>query len=191
MGELPCSRKMGQYLWMHDNVSPLFSAPFDLARLSDHAEQVDIKADTSTRAAIAAAFNLPAIAVLRGRFVLSPTRAHHVAARLDLAAEVTQTCVVSLDPVEQSIAERASLILLTQAQATKHEAEAAELNPDAPDEIIADGTIVDLGAILLEQFALALDPYPRKPDAVPASAPDSAPEPPHPFAALGRLRKPE
>ncbi|MGC9269929.1 MAG: DUF177 domain-containing protein, partial [Acidiphilium sp.] len=60
------------------------------------------------------------------------------------------------------------------------------IDPDAPDEIVADGTIIDLGVILVEQLALALDPYPRK--AAAALPADQTSHHRSPFAALARLR---
>jgi len=69
------------------------------------------------------------------------------------------------------------------------DAEAAEAPEAAPDGWI------DLGELAAEQLGLALDPYPRKPDAeVPAEwKAEPAPEPvadqrPNPFAALEKLK---
>jgi hypothetical protein len=49
--------------------------------------------------------------------------------------------------------------------------------------------MIDLGEATTEQLALALDPFPRKPG---AEIPPEAKEAPEgPFAALGRIRKPD
>jgi hypothetical protein len=56
---------------------------------------------------------------------------------------------------------------------------------DAPEPLV--GGQIDLGAIATEFLILAIDPYPRKPDAVfqpPPGGDDSA----HPFAALAALK---
>jgi hypothetical protein len=64
----------------------------------------------------------------------------------------------------------------------------AEL-PDPPDPII--GGRIDLGALAAEFLSLGLDPYPRKPG-VDFEAPEGdAPGEESPFAALGKLRRPE
>ncbi|MHB1303805.1 MAG: YceD family protein [Acidiphilium sp.] len=169
----------------------------DLSRFGDEARDIAIVADAPARAALAAEYGLPAIEALSGRFRLARARDGRIVATLDLDAHVVQTCVVSLEPFAQTVAERASLLLLTEAQAAQAMEDAVD--PDAPDEIVADGGMVDLGAVLAEQLALALDPYPRRPDAVPeAPAKDDSAEEaeeddaaPHPFAALAKLRGPK
>jgi hypothetical protein len=59
--------------------------------------------------------------------------------------------------------------------------------PDDPDEIESADGIADLGEAVAEQLALALDPYPRAPDAeLPPEANDEAAGA---FAALAALRR--
>lgn len=183
MSALPGSRKMGHDGAMSERHAPILSYPFDLTELGDTTREVVVTADAAQCAAIAASFSLPAIAQLSGRFKLSRRRSGPVEVRLDLAAVVTQTCVVSLEPFEQRVAERTTLALLTEAQGAALDPQ-APIDPDAPDEIVATGSVVDLGAILVEQLALALDPYPRRPGAaIPADAEaDTAPV--SPFAVL-------
>jgi hypothetical protein len=76
-----------------------------------------------------------------------------------------------------------------------------EAKPDEPachgmvdwPEPVRDGTI-DLGPVIYESFATALDPYPRKEGADFAwheepSAESPAEKAPGPFAALGKLKR--
>ncbi len=193
MGELPASRKMRHDHAMTDTPAPILSHSFDLSRVADvrrrdPATGISITATEAQCAAIAAGFGVPGIAALSGSFALRRAPDGLVHATLTLRARVTQTCVVTIEPFEQDVAERAELILLTEAQAAAQRDAGADeaIDPDAPDDIIATGTIVDLGAILTEQLALALDPYPRKPDAaIPA---DFAPQRESKFSALAQLR---
>lgn len=191
MGELPSSCKMRHNPLMVVAPSSALSARIDLYHLGDEPRDMTLEADEAARAAIAAQLGIPAVGVLTGHFRLVRVGEGRVDSRLDLVASVTQTCVVSLEPVEQTIAERSALVLLAEDAADRLDATAA-IDPDAPDEIVAEGSVIDLGVILVEQLALALDPYPRCQDAEPpaaASAGDGA-DRPHPFAALGRLRQP-
>jgi hypothetical protein len=94
--------------------------------------------------------------------------------------------VVTLDPIENEINEP---IDLTFAPATSpvadHGGEVEVPLEDAPEPLV--GGQVDLGAIATEFLILAVDPYPRKSDAVfqtPTAGDDSA----HPFAALAALK---
>ncbi len=62
--------------------------------------------------------------------------------------------------------------------------ETEDLDPEADDEIPYEDDVIDLGEASVEQLALALDPYPRKPGAeLPA---DVSGGPLSPFAALAR-----
>ena len=68
--------------------------------------------------------------------------------------------------------------------------EAPSEDPEAPDEIEAEGDSVDLGEAIAEQLALALDPYPRVPGAaLPGEGEGEEPPPSGPFAGLAALRK--
>ena len=63
------------------------------------------------------------------------------------------------------------------------------IDPAAADEpeVLLDG-VADLGVAATEFLVLAIDPYPRKPDAV-FEAPKTDDEGAHPFAALAALKK--
>lgn len=115
-----------------------------------------------------------------------------------LEAEATQTCVVTLEPVEASIdmPVEAEFWPLTRIQAI--EREQAELGSagdplaDWPEPIV-DGTI-DLGTLVYESFALALDPYPRKEGVAfewtdDNAANEEAEERENPFAVLEQLKR--
>jgi uncharacterized metal-binding protein YceD (DUF177 family) len=110
-----------------------------------------------------------------------------------ISAEVVQACVVTLDPVPARIDERFEVDFLEGVQPAvtdlELDAEAAEAPEPAPDGWI------DLGELAAEQLGLAMDPYPRKPDAeVPAAwkaEPSDEPvaaERPNPFAVLEKLK---
>ncbi len=101
-----------------------------------------------------------------------------------LAAEVRQTCVVTLDPFETAIREAIDVHFAPEGTGTAA-AEEADEEHDPPDEIV-DGAI-DVGALVVEFLTLGIDPYPRKPGAVfepPAEDPAAA----SPFSALARLK---
>ena len=144
-------------------------------------------ADAAQRAALAAAFGLPAIAALQGDFVLRHERSGIIGAALRLRARLTQICVITLEPFEARLDEAVTLRFVPAAQMP--EAEAADVDAEmleAPDEIPYSGDRIDLGMALAEQLALSLDPYPRKPGAALPEATDSAET--GPFAVLRRRR---
>ncbi len=114
----------------------------------------------------------------------------HVAGRV--TAQVGQTCVVTLEPLDTLIDEPVDVLFAPEDQVaaiTKAMEEAAETEDEVPDppEAIVNGAI-DLGKLAADALFLGIDPYPRKPDAVfepPVVAED--PES-HPFAALKALK---
>ena len=96
-----------------------------------------------------------------------------------------QTCVVTLEPLENPIEESIDLVFTPATHALDMSQIEAPLD-DAPEAMV-DGT-VDLGALATEFLILGIDPYPRKPGAVfqsPAPDDDAA----RPFAALDALKK--
>ena len=69
---------------------------------------------------------------------------------------------ISLEPLPVQVDERFSVDLVEAAEPETDEIEVS-LDDNAPD-VIEDGRI-DLGQYAVEQLALALDPFPRKPGA--------------------------
>ncbi len=179
MGELPLARKMGQRDRMTQADAPPFSHMLDRPSL-DRPTSLSLSVEAPACAAIAAAFGLIDIAALTGRFEFNPHKAGQILTRLDLSARVTHRCIVTLEPVEQMIEERAALIL---ADASLPEPD-DWLDLDAPDWVPVSGAEIDVGKLLTDQLALALDPYPRKADATLPDAAQEAPE--NPFARLKR-----
>ncbi|MGC9269930.1 MAG: hypothetical protein ACP5E6_07235, partial [Acidiphilium sp.] len=111
---------------MTDTPPPALSHRIDLARHPDLRRApaaraaiapITITAQPAQCADIAAAFGLPGIATLTGVFKLRRQHDGLIHAQLDLESRLTQICVVTLDPFEQTIRERAMLILLTAPQA--------------------------------------------------------------------------
>jgi len=109
-------------------------------------------------------------------------------------ARIGQTCVVTLDPIENEIDEEVDLVFAPEAEARRladliEEGQDDEEPPEAVDapEPITNG-IIDLGRVATDALFLAIDPYPRKDGAV-FEAEVTAPDPEdHPFAALKALQ---
>jgi hypothetical protein len=106
-----------------------------------------------------------------------------------IQARLVRTCGVSLEPFEEVIDETFArrLVPLGSRNAGAGERREVLIDPDQadpPDEV--EGAGVDLAALVTEELALALDPFPRKPGTVfesPAMDADVSP-----FAALARLK---
>jgi uncharacterized metal-binding protein YceD (DUF177 family) len=164
-----------------------WSVPVRLDEVPETGLHLDLEANATVRAAIAAASGVNEVPQLTAAFDVARHGRDGLHVTGTVSARVRQTCVVTLDPVENEIAEVVDLVFVP-ASAPGPLANEVDLAAEAaePPEVLIDG-VVDLGAITAEFLMLAIDPYPRKPDAVfepPASADDGS----HPFAALAALR---
>jgi uncharacterized metal-binding protein YceD (DUF177 family) len=107
-----------------------------------------------------------------------------------LAAEITQTCVVTLEPVHSHIDRSFSreLHVTSHGPAPKGGSLTLEGGEDEVPEDI-ESPHFDLAGPLLEEFVLAIDPYPRAQGAA-FEAPTGADEGrENPFAVLKSLKK--
>ena len=107
-----------------------------------------------------------------------------------VSARVAQTCVVTLEPIENAV-EEAFDVLFAPAEAVQPETVVYDndpMNSKEPPEPLIDG-IVDLGALATEFLVLGIDSHPRKAGAefVPLKVGDDGA---HAFAALAALKKP-
>ena len=176
---------------MTDHADP-WSVPVIVAQIPDTGLHREIEADRAARDAMAAVAGLREIQSASASLDLTLEKAGrvHVAGRV--RARVGQTCVVSLDPIENDIDEAIDLIFAPPEQIRELAElvdEAAESDAEIPDppEPIVNG-VIDLGRLATDALFLGIDPYPRRPDAVfepMVEAPD--PED-HPFAALKALQ---
>ncbi|MBV8825172.1 MAG: DUF177 domain-containing protein [Bradyrhizobiaceae bacterium] len=164
-----------------------WTVPVRLDEIPETGLHLDLEADATVRAAVAAASAVNEVPQLMAAFDVARHGRDGLHVTGTVSARVRQTCVVTLDPVENEIAEAVDLVFVP-ASALGPLANEVNLVTEAvePPEALIDG-VVDLGAIATEFLMLGIDPYPRKPDAVfepPANADDGS----HPFAALAALR---
>lgn len=159
---------------------PEFARPLALGLVGPAGRQEALEATQAECAALAHRFGIFGVERLSAALRLAQAPDGAVLAEGRLSAAVTQACVVSLEPVPELIDVPIAFRLLPPGQ------EEAD-GPEDLDEIACPDGIADLGEAVAEQLALALDPYPRAPEAeLPAAAregPESA------FAALAALRR--
>ena len=174
--------------------APPFSRRVRVDALSAEGLSQTIEASPDERAALAALNRLPAIASLTATFAARRSGRGGVHVTGDVHAEVTQLCVVSLEPFTATVDEPVDARFAPDEEARparrggEAEVEAlGELGGEDPPDPIVDGRI-DLGALAAEYFALRLDPYPRKPG-VAFTPPEPQEGADSPFAALDELKK--
>lgn len=165
----------------------VWSMPVAIDKIGEAGLHVALEAPPEVRAAVAKFVSVREVSALAAEFDLSRRgRAVHVSGRVQ--ARVGQTCVVSLDPVENAVDEAVDLLFTPQAADGGAAAAANTLEAaDAQPEPLVDGKL-DVGALAVEFLLLGIDPYPRKPG-VEFAAPKADDAGEHPFAALATLKK--
>jgi hypothetical protein len=159
---------------------PEFSRPVPLGTVGHAGRRLRLEATAEECAALARRFGILSVERLAAELHLKPEEGNTVLVSGRLTAGLTQACVASLEPVAETIDEPVALRLLPPGREP-------EDGPDDIDEIESPGGVADLGELLAEQLALALDPYPRAPGAVTPDAAMGAVT--GGFAALAALRR--
>jgi uncharacterized metal-binding protein YceD (DUF177 family) len=182
---------MSRFDGMRDSADP-WSIPVVVAQIPDTGLHRGFEASPATRAAMADVAGLREVLSAQASLDVTPKGGGRVHVTGRVQARIGQTCVVSLDPIENDIDEAIDLIFAPPEQIPEMAAlvdEAAESDSEIPDppEPIENG-MIDLGRVATDALFLAVDPYPRKPDAV--FQPLVVAEDPedHPFAALKALQ---
>jgi hypothetical protein len=176
---------------MREQADP-WSVPIAVLQIPDTGLHRDLEAGEATRAAMAEVAGLREILSASASFDVTPDKGGRFHVTGHVRARIGQTCVVTLDPIENDLDEPIDLIFAPPEQIpvlADLVEDAAESDSEIPDppEPIENGAI-DLGRLATDVLFLAIDPYPRRPDAVfePVVA---APDPEdHPFAALKGLK---
>jgi uncharacterized metal-binding protein YceD (DUF177 family) len=162
---------------MERNASP-WSHQIAAEEIPETGLHLELVAPDPVRAELAKIAKVREIPQLTAAFDLARQGAGvHVSGKV--SARVGQTCVVSLEPMENAVEETVELLFAPGAVAGS--------GGEEPPEPLIDGK-VDLGALAGEFLLLGIDPYPRKEGAefVPPKLAESGE---HPFAALETLKK--
>ena len=163
---------------------------FDLGDLSQAGSRIEIVAGGDDLKRLARWANVDTVRAFGAQVELCRLSRTRFSFEAELKADIVQSCVVTLDPVATHIAKHITRELHF---SPRPRAEGGELTLSAGDEDVPEEIVsldYDLAAPLLEEFLLAVDPYPRKegvtfePPAQPAETPES------PFAALKKLNEP-
>lgn len=182
-----------------------YSHKVNASRVIDKDEHITVSPDAAALKAIAETYELDAIRALTADFTLKPYRKAGVRVVGPITATISQICVVTLEPFESRIAVDVGRTFEPHSSRPR---KIRDLNEDGeieidlesldPPDVILDG-VLDLGAVICEELALSLDPFPRKPgaefeggDGEDDIAEEEPEEKPSPFAALQALKdKPE
>lgn len=174
------------------NPADPWRVPVVVAQIPDTGLHRAFEASDTIRAAMADIAGLREVMAASASFDLTLKSGGRVHVTGEVHARIGQTCVVTLDPIENEISEMIDLMFAPSEQipslsALAEEAAASDEEIPDPPEPIVNG-VIDLGRLATDALFLAIDPYPRRPDATfepPAEIVDPAD---HPFAALKALQ---
>jgi hypothetical protein len=141
---------------------------------------------------VARALGLVACAGLEVSYTIAPAGQGRYTLSGMLRAEVVQTCVVSLDPVTNTIEEGFEAEFWPEKDIVPPRGGVLNLDEAADPEPIVAGQIA-IGRTVFECLAQSLDPYPRKPGATldwraPTSEDSAGGKPEGPFAVLANIK---
>jgi uncharacterized metal-binding protein YceD (DUF177 family) len=175
-----------------DPKSDPWRVPVAVLQIPESGLHRELDADAAVRQAMADIAGVREVLSAHASLDVTPKGGGRFHVAGNVRARVGQTCVVTLDPIENEIDEPIDLIFAPPEQIPELSDlvdDAAGDNAETPDppEPIVNGTI-DLGRLATDALLLGIDPYPRKPNAV-VEHEVTPPDPEdHPFAALKALK---
>jgi len=141
-----------------------------------------LEPDAAARARIVKALDLASLDALTAEMELTPSDAGwRLSGRI--RATLAQTCGITLEPLPLEID---APFALTLAEAVEEDSDEIIITMDDESPDLIENGQIDLGQYAVEQLALRLDPFPRKPGAEFVQPPEPAEI--SPFAVLKQLR---
>jgi uncharacterized metal-binding protein YceD (DUF177 family) len=164
---------------------------FDLGRLSDAGDEIVLQPKGEELAALAEWAEVASVENFQAKIDLTRKSSSDFHYEATIEADLTQNCVVTLEPVKSHISKSFSRELHLIKFSRPHPIGTEELavgagDDDLPEEL--DSPHFDIAGPVLEEFSLAIDPYPRAPGVAFESPAEQAPELENPFAVLKRLK---
>ena len=170
-----------------------FSRCIPSSRVGEEAMVETIEASAAERAALAKRLDLVSLERLTATAHLTrPSGSSLIRVTGEFDAQVTQACVVTLEPVKSRIAETFTVHYSVVPLSATGEVAVDPEDEDPPEPLDRGG--IDLGEAVTQQLAVALDPYPRARGArleesgTGRRGHDEDHEPDSPFAALKALK---
>jgi hypothetical protein len=159
--------------------------------IPDAGLEVERIATAEERKAIAESLDLIACTNLTARYSISPRGEGHFRLTGTLQARVEQSCVVTLEPLTNDIAESFSVDYWPETDIPAATGGVLDVHDEPDLEPIVAGRL-QVGRVVFECLAGAIDLFPRKPGATfePPASPESdgSATTEGPFAALAKIK---
>jgi len=122
----------------------------------------EIRASAEECARLAARFGLLKLENLKAEVTLRMVAGAAVLVTGRLEAQVSQACVVTLEPVASKVVSQFAVRYISSGLAEGVPEEELDLDFAEEDVEPLAGDTIDIGEVVAQYLALALDPYPRK-----------------------------
>ncbi|URK18748.1 YceD family protein [Thalassospira sp. GO-4] len=186
---------------MPDTFAPEFSRIVKTDEQVSAKEKLAIEANEKERAALAKRFELVSIDSLKAELTICTASNGEVTVRGPMTAEIVQNCVATLEPVPELVEDTIEVLFSPHVSEDDLPSDPDDLEDLSEEELMAlldqpeplvDGKI-DLGEVVAQFLAVAMNPYPRKegaelPAAVKTEEEADEEKRPNPFAQLAGLK---
>lgn len=183
---------------MTENIAPEFSRIVKIDEVTEKKTSIDVEATAEECAALAERFELIGIEKLNAALTILVAGNDEVTVRGTMHAEITQRCVVTLEPVSDVIDDQIEVLYSPHVSEDDLPSSPEDLEGLDEDELMAlldqpeplVGGQIDVGEVVSQFLAVSMDPYPRKSGAeIPQTVKeDDAEEKPNPFTKLAGLK---
>jgi len=142
-----------------------FSRTVQVSEIGRHGLKLSVSADKDERDLLAQRFCVLEIKRLDADFVIERRASGDERVYVDVhfSADLVQNCVVTLRPINKNINDRFSAVFASETEGVPGSSSFTVEDPDPP-EVFSEGQL-EVGSLVAEYLALALDPYPRHFDA--------------------------
>lgn len=146
-------------------MTPEFSRTVLAAQIGQNEITRTIEATPEERQALAARLGLAEIAAFSATFRITRQPGDNFLAEGEIHARALRTCVVSLEDFVEAADFPFTIRFVTEEADLPDDLEALALD-EGPDEVLYEDGTLDLGEAAVQEYALSLSPYPRKPGVV-------------------------
>tara|TARA_E500000318_G_scaffold65893_1_gene60835 strand:+ start:584 stop:1162 length:579 start_codon:yes stop_codon:yes gene_type:complete len=186
---------------MSKKYTPEFSRIVNTDEQVSKKEKIILEASAQERAALAKRFELVSIHSLTAELTIIAASNGEVTVRGPMHAQIVQSCVTTLEPVPEMVEDEVKVLFSPHVSEEDMPSNPDDLEDLSEDELMAlldqpeplvDGKI-DVGEVVSQFLAVAMNPYPRKDGAeLPEAAlieEEADEERPNPFAKLAGLKE--
>lgn len=173
-----------------------FSYKINVAHLSAKPLLVSLEADDRERQILAERWGVSSVEAVTAKLEVSRWKREGVRIKGTVEAHITQSCIVTLDPVASQIVETIEALFVPEGSRLSRvqtsdtgEMIVDAVGPDAPETF--HGETIDLAEICEQFIVLSIDPYPRREGAeMPPdlNGPSADEERESPFASLSAYK---